>query len=262
MKIMEQAMTALKRIATTAVAGCLSALIVASGVKGAEITIVSSPNVQPALDAIIPLFEHASGHKIAITYKSTPVWTQEIDARPPMDLAIAYTDTLDRLVSTGKVPTGLRRDILHSGIGVAVRAGAPKPDISSVDALKNTLLSAKSIAFSKGPTGVYLATVVERLGIAGQLKARTILTDSGIGAVGAAVVQGDAEIGIHGIYELAPVAGLVVVGPIPAELQKMMVYSAVVPANAKEPEGAKQLIKFLSSEIAIPLLGKQGLEPQ
>ena len=255
-------MTALKRIAATAIAGCLSAVIIASGVNAAEIAIVSSPNVQPALDAIIPLFERASGHRIAITYKSTPVWTQQIDAGPPMDLAIAYTDTLDRLVSTGKVPTGLRRDILRSGIGGAVRAGAPKPDISSVEALKNTLLSAKSIAFSKGPTGVYLATVVERLGIAEQLKAKTVLTDSGIGTVGAAVVQGDAEIGIHGIYELAPVAGLDLVGPIPAELQKMMVYSAVVPANAKEPEGAEELMKFLSSEIAIPLLGKQGLEPQ
>src|SRR6266849_1028451 len=121
---MEQAMTALKRIAATAIAGCLSAVIIASGVNAAEIAIVSSPNVQPALDAIIPLFERASGHRIAITYKSTPVWTKQIDAGPPLDLAIAYTDTLDRLVSTGKVPTGLRRDILRSGIGGAVRAGA------------------------------------------------------------------------------------------------------------------------------------------
>src|SRR5215470_8509677 len=137
-----------------AVAGCLSALIVASNVNAAEITIVSSPNVQPAIDAIIPVFERASGHRIAITYKSTPVWTNQIDADASIDLAIAYTDTLDRLVGTGKVPSGLRRDILRSGIGVAVRAGAPKPDIGSVDALKNTLLSAKSVAFSTGPTGV------------------------------------------------------------------------------------------------------------
>jgi molybdate transport system substrate-binding protein len=259
---MEDVMTTLEKIAAAAAAGCMSALIGATGVIAADIAIVSSPNVQPALDAIIPLFERASGHKIAITYKSTPVWTGQIDAAAPIDLAIAYTDTLDRLVSTGKVPAGLRRDILRSGIGVAVRAGAPKPDIGSVEALKNMLLSAKSIAFSKGPTGVYLATVVERLGIAEQLKAKTILTDSGIGAVGAAVAKGEAEIGIHGIYELAPVVGLDVVGPIPAELQKMMVYSAVVPANVKQPEVAKALMKFLSSEIAIPLLGKQGLEPQ
>src|SRR5262249_21928462 len=150
-EFMENTMTVLKKIPAAAIAACLSAVIVAPGANAAEITIVSSPNVQPALDAIIPLFEHASGHTIAITYKSTPGWPRHIDAGPPVDLAVAYTDTLDRLVSTGKVASGLRRDILRSGIGVAVRAGAPKPDISSVEALKNTLLSAKSVAFSKGP---------------------------------------------------------------------------------------------------------------
>jgi molybdate transport system substrate-binding protein len=140
-------------------------------------------------------------------------------------------------------------------------AGAQRPDVSSVEALKNTLLGAKSVAFSKGPTGVYLATVVAHLGIEDQLKSKTILTDSGIGAVGKAVAKGEADIGIHGTYELLSVAGLDFVGPIPSELQKMMVYSAVVPANAKEPEAAKSLIRFLSSEIAIPLIHQKGMEP-
>src|SRR5215470_4454562 len=130
-------MTGLKKIAAAAtIVGCLGASTVVPDVYAAEITIVSSPNVQPAIDAIIPLFERASGHKIAITYKSTPAWTSQIDADTSIDLAIAYTDTLDRLVSTGKVPTGLRRDILRSGIGVAVRASAPKPDIGSVEAFR------------------------------------------------------------------------------------------------------------------------------
>jgi molybdate transport system substrate-binding protein len=257
---MEYIMTRSK-FAAPAIAACLSALIAATGVDAAEITIVSSLNVRPEMDAIIPAFERVSGHKVTIDYRTTPVWVKQIDDGTPIDLAIAYTDTLDHLIETGKVSAGLRVDILQSGIGVVVRAGAPKPDIGSIEALKNALLGAKSIAFSKGPTGVYLATVVARLGIKDQLKPKTILTDSGIGAVGTAVAKGEAEIGIHGTYELLSIADVDFVGPIPRELQKMMVYSAVVPANAKEPEAAKSLIRFLSSEIAIPLIHQKGMEP-
>jgi molybdate transport system substrate-binding protein len=139
--------------------------------------------------------------------------------------------------------------------------GALKPDIDSVEAFKSALLGAKSVAFSKGPTGVYLATVLERLAIADRLKPKTVMTESGIGAVGKAVAKGEAEIGIHGTYELLSVAGLDFVGPIPGDLQKMMVYSAIIPANAKEPESAKSLLKFLSSEISVPLIRQKGMEP-
>jgi len=205
-------------------------------------------------------FERANGHKVSISYAATPEFTKRFNEGPRIDMAILFTETMDRFVATTKISVGSRFDILQSGIGAVVRAGAPKPDISTVAALKDTLLGAKSIAFSQGPTGVYMATVMQRLGIADQSKPKTIFTDSGIGAVGKAVESGEAEIGIHGTYELLSVAGIDFVGPIPADLQKMMVYSAIIPAHAREPETAKLLAKFLSSEIAIPLIRQKGME--
>jgi len=246
----------------TVAAACLSVLIAASGVCAAEITILSSRNVQPEMDAIIPDFERSSGHKVSISYATTPEFIDRFKKDPRLDMAILYTDTMDRFVATTKIAVGSRFDILQSGIGAVVRAGAPKPDISSVAAFKTALLGAKSVAFSQGPTGVYMTTtVVQRLSIADQLKPKTIMTNSGIGAVGKAVASGEAEIGIHGTYELLSVPGIDFVGPIPIELQKMMVYSAIVPSDAKEPDIAKSLAKFLSSEIAMPRIRQKGMEP-
>jgi molybdate transport system substrate-binding protein len=243
------------------VVGCVTAVIAGSAVSAAEITIFSSLNVQPEMDAVIPLYERASGHKVSISYATSPEFFKRVEAGTRMDMAILFTETMDRFIRTTNVAVGSRFDILQSGIGAVVRAGAHKPDIGSPAALKTALLGAKSVAFSQGPTGVYMATVVQRLGIADQMRPKTIITDSGIGAVGKAVANGDAELGIHGTYELLSVAGIDFVGPIPADLQKMMVYSAIIPAHAKEPEPAKSLARFLSSEIAIPLIKQKGMEP-
>jgi molybdate transport system substrate-binding protein len=240
---------------------CLNLVMAISSASAAEITILSSRNVQPEMDAIIPAFERSSGHKVVISYAATPEFIDRFNRGPGVDMAILFTETMDRFVATTRISVGSRFDILQSGIGAVVRSGAPKPDISSIAALKSTLLGAKSIAFSQGPTGVYMATVVQGLGIAGELKPKTTLTDSGIGAVGKAVAEGKAEIGIHGTYELLSVSGVDFVGPIPGELQKMMVYSAVIPADAKERDAAKMLVRFLSSETAIPLIRQKGMEP-
>jgi molybdate transport system substrate-binding protein len=247
--------------ATTAAVVCLNLLIAVSSASAAEIAILSSRNVQPEMDAIIPAFERSSGHKVAISYAATPEFIDRFNKGPQIDMAILFTETMDRFLATTKISVGSRFDILQSDIGAVVRAGAPKPDVSSIAALKNTLLAAKSIAFSQGPTGVYMATVVQDLGIAVQLKPKTILTDSGIGAVGKAVADSKAEIGIHGTYELLSVPGIDFVGPIPGELQKMMVYSAIIPTEAKEGGAAKTLARFLSSETAIPLIRQKGMEP-
>src|SRR5262249_4513039 len=240
---------------------CSSTMIAASGANGAEITILSSPNVQPEMDAIIPYFERATHHKVSISYATSPDFLKRVQDGARMDMAILFTETMDRLLSTTKIDIGSRFDILQSGIGAGVRAGAPKPDISSVAAFKSTLIAAKSVAFSQGPTGVHMATVVQRLGLADQLKPKTIMTNSGIGAVSKAVANGDAELGIHGTYELLSIAGIDFVGSIPADLQKMMVYSAAIPAHAREPDAARSLAKFLSSEIAAPLIREKGMEP-
>lgn len=254
-------MTIWIRMTAAVAAVCISAVIAASALYAADFTVLSSRNVQPEMDAVIPPFERSSGHKVSISYPPNPDLFKRFEEGAHADMVILYTETMDRLLKTSKISVGSRFDILQSGIGVVVRVGSSKPDISSVEALKKALLGAKSIAFSQGPTGAYMATVVQRLGLAEQLKAKTIVTDSGIGAVGKAVASGEAEIGIHGTYELLSVAGIDFVGPVPTELQKMMVYSAIIPAGAKEPESAKSLAKFLSSEIATPLVKQKGMEP-
>jgi|SRR5215510_2123088 len=254
-------MMASTRLFAVLTAGCLSVAIAAGAVSAAEITIFSSLNVQPEMDAVIPLYERTSGHRVSISYASSPEFFKRVDGGTRMDMAILFTETMDRFVQTTKVPVSSRFDILQSGIGGVVRAGAPRPDIGSVAALKATLLGAKSVAFSRGPTGVYLTGVVQRLGIADQLKPKTIMADSGIGGVGKVVANGGAEIGLHGTYELLSVAGVDFIGPIPSDLQRMMVYSAIIPAHAREPDAAKSLARFLSSEIAIPMIRQKGMEP-
>lgn len=249
------------RTLAVALGGCVGAIFTTNLLFAAEITILSSLNLQPEMDAVIPHFERATGHKVSISYATSPEFIKRVQDGARMDMGILFTETMDRMVSTTKIGVGNRFDILQSGIGAVVRARSPKPDISSIAALKATLVSTKSVAFSQGPTGVYMATVVQRLGIADQLKPKTIMTNSGIGAVGKAVANGDAELGIHGAYELLSVAGIDFVGPIPTELQKMMVYSAIIPSHANEPDAAKSLAKFLSSEIATPLIREKGMEP-
>ena len=155
---------------------------------------------------------------------------------------------------------GSRVDLVRSSIGVAVRAGAPKPDISSVEALKRTLLGAKSIAYSASASGVYLSQeLFPRLGIADQIKAKCHrIANEPVGAV---VARGDAEIGFQQISELLPVAGIDYVGPLPPDVQKVTVFSAGVAVGAKHPEAARALIKFLASPAVVPAITKSGLEP-
>src|SRR5215470_8073024 len=167
-------MTLWARILATVMTACVGAVLGGFGVNSAEITILSSRNVQPEMDAVIPLFERASGHKVTISYPPNPDLFKRFEEGARADMAILFTETMDRFIQTTKVAVGSRFDILQSGIGAVVRAGAPKPDVSTVAALKHTLLGAKSIAFSQGPTGVYMAIVLQRLGIVDQLKSKTI----------------------------------------------------------------------------------------
>jgi len=176
------------------------------------------------------------------------------------DVVILAAPALDELIKNGKVVPGSRVDLVRSSIGVAVRAGAAKPDISSVDALKRTLLEAKSIAYSASASGVYLSQeMFQRLGIADQIleKCKRIANEP----VGAVVARGDAEIGFQQISELLPVPGIDYLGPLPPEVQKFTVFSAGVGVGAKQPDAARALIKYLASPAAVPAIKKSGLEP-
>jgi molybdate transport system substrate-binding protein len=166
---------------------------------------------------------------------------------------------IDELIAAGVIVVGSRADLAKSGVGVAVRAGAPRPDVSSVDAFKRALLTAKSIAYSAGPSGVYLAGLFERMGIADDLKPK-IKQFKGV-PIGAVVARGEAEIGFQQVSELLPVAGIDYIGPLPAEMQQITVFSAGLHVNAREPDAAKAFVTFLTAPAAIPVIEKTGMEP-
>ena len=215
--------------------------------------------------AVTPEFERTTHHHIVTVYgasmgnapDSIPNRLQQGEAA---DVVIMAAQALDDLIKQGKVVAGSRVDLARSRIGAAVRAGAPRPDISSVDALKRALLQAKSIAYSSSASGVYISTeLLPRLGIADAVMAKSRVVESG--PVGAVVAKGDAEIGFQQISELLPVEGIDLVGPLPAEAQRVTVFSAGIAASSRAPEAARALIAYLSSRAIAPALRKTGLEP-
>jgi molybdate transport system substrate-binding protein len=183
-----------------------------------------------------------------------------LDRGEPVDVVILAAPALDELIEKGKVVRGSRVDLVRSSIGMAVRKGVAKPDISSMDALKQTLLQAKSIAYSASASGVYLShDLFQHLGIADQIKdkCKRIANEP----VGAVVARGEAEIGFQQISELLPVSGIDYVGPLPPGAQKITVFSAGVAAAAKNPDAARALIKFFVSPANARAIADTGLEP-
>jgi molybdate transport system substrate-binding protein len=243
-----------------AVAGCLSAVLAATVVNAAEISVLSSTAMREVLEELVPAFERASGHKVTINFQSGVNVSAKIREGAMADLVITAGPALDELTKEGKVVAGSRADFVRAMVGVAVRAGAKKPDIRTPEAFKSTLLAAKSIGYSKGPSGIHLMSVMQRLGVADELKPKLVQPELGQ-RVGAMVAKGDVEIGVQQINELLPIPGIDFVGPLPNELQTALIYSTGVPATAKEREASAALVKFLTSEAALPVFKKLGMEP-
>jgi len=239
-------------------------LLFVSAAYGAEIKVMTSGAFTAAYLQLTPEYERASHNKVVPAYgASTGGAPDSIPSRlqrgEPVDVVILAAPALDELIKQGKVVAGSRVDLVRSSIGVAVRAGAPKPDISSMDALKRTLLEAKSIAYSDSASGVYLSKeLFPRLGIADQIAGRCKRIAGE--PVGAVVARGDAEIGFQQISELLPVPGIAYVGPLPPGAQKVTVFSAGVAVGAKEPDAGRAFIKFLASPAVAPVIKKSGLE--
>jgi molybdate transport system substrate-binding protein len=241
-------------------------LLFAVGAARAEdIHVVSSGGFAAALKALAPGFERDSGQHLVLAWGPSMGETQDaVPARlarhEDIDVVIMVGDALGKLVEEGKVVPGSRVDLARSLIGAAVRAGAPHPDISTPDALRRTLLDAKSIAYSDSASGVYISTeLFRRLGIADQVagKARMIPATP----VAEIVARGEAEIGFQQIAELKPVHGVDLLGPIPESLQKVTIFSAGIVTGAHEAEAGKSLIAYLSSPRSAPTITDTGLEP-
>jgi len=240
-------------------------LLCTSRARGDEIRVLTSGAFQAALIELVPAFERATRHTVVVTYgasmgNSPDSIPNRLRRGEAVDVVIQAASALDDLITQGRVAAGSRVDLVRSSIGVAVRAGAPKPDISSVEALKRTLLNAKSIAYSSSASGVYLSTeLFPRLGIADRIAAKSKRVESG--PVADLVARGEAEIGFQQISELLPVHGIDYVGPLPAEVQRVTVFAAGIASGAKSDNAARALIRFLASPDADSVIRKTGLEP-
>ena len=226
----------------------------------AEITVLSSGAVREILTERLPQFEKSSGHKVAITRSGTAKIKKQIGDGDAYDFVIVGAPEIDAFVQAGKVQSNSRVDLVRSGVGVAVRAGAPKPDISSSVAIKNTLLAAKSVAYSSGPSGVYMQKLFEKLGIAEQMKAKVKQAVSGT-RVGGYLARGDAELGFQQIAELIHEKGIDFLGPLPPDIQNITVFSSGILTVSKNAEAAKAFQTFLAAPAAAPVIKKNGMEP-
>lgn len=226
--------------------------------NSSEIHVLSSLATREAYLELTPQFERDSGHKISTTWAGTVDIKKRIATGEVFDLIIASSTLIDELIGQGKVKGG-RVDLAKTGIGVAVRAGAPKPDISSGAALKQAVLAARSIGFSTGPSGVYLLGLFERLGIAQQVKAKTRQVPSGQ-TVAPIVASGEAEIGFQQVSELVHAPGIDYLGPLPPDAQYVTVFSAGIHAQAPNPGAASELLNVLTSKKARQTFQRHGLE--
>ena len=253
------------RVCRTTLGAIACVLLLATAARADEVRVITSGAFTAAYLEIVPEFERTTKHTVTTGFgasmgnapDSIPSRLQRGEA---VDVVIMADTALENLIKQGKVAAGSRVDLVRSSIGVAIRAGAPRPDISSVDALRRALLNAKSIAYSASASGVYVSTeLFQRLGIADQVTAKSRQIDSG--PVGAVVARGDAEIGFQQISELLPVPGIDYLGPLPADVQKVTVFSAGITTSAANPEVARALIRFLASPAVVPVIRKSGLEP-
>jgi molybdate transport system substrate-binding protein len=233
------------------------------GAAAAEIKVLTAGAFKQVLLVLVPDFEKQTGHKVILENDTVGALTKRIEGGEAFDLAVLTPAAVNDLSTKGKFVAGSRTNLGRVGVGVVVKEGAPKPDISSVDAFKKTLLAAKSVAYidpaAGGSSGIYVSGLLDKLGVAADVKPKAKLIPGG--AVAEHIARGEAEIGIHQISEILPVKGITLVGPLPADIQNYTVYAAGLGANGKESEAAKALLKTLSGPAAADVLKSKGMEP-
>lgn len=234
--------------------------------KSAEIKVLSTTAMKTTVDELVAQFERASGKKLIADYAPSAQIAKRIAEGEYADLAISIDARIDDLIKQGRIVAGTRRDVARSAIGVAVRPGTPRPDISSVDAFKQALLAAKSIGMSNpdggGASGMHMWSVFERLGIATKLKPKITFGPGGpAGLIGLYLLRNEVEVGLQQMPELMAVPGIDIVGPVPGEFQGITVFSAGIPTIAKDAEPGKALMKVLTSPAAVTVIKAKGMQP-
>ena len=235
-------------------------IFVHNSAHAAAIKMIASNAVKEAYLQLIPQFEKRTNHSVTVDWVGTDDIVRRVGGGEIADVVIAPSFTIDALIKQGRIADGSRVDVAKSIIGVALRIGAPKPDLSSGDGLKKYLLETKSIIISGGPSGTYLSALFEKMGIADQIKGKTRRLGPGA-SPGEAVARGEGEIGFTQVSELLAVKGIDYLGPIPADVQQVTIFSAGVHRTAPQEQAAKAMIKFLTAPATVPVLKKTGLEP-
>jgi molybdate transport system substrate-binding protein len=223
-----------------------------------SLKILSGGAMRTLLVEAVPLFESASGIKTDVRFALTSVLKKEIEDGAIFDIALLPRPELDALIEQGSIAAGTETDIARSAVGLAVRAGAPKPDIATVAAFKRALLAAQTVGYSDGPSGAYVTNLLQRLGVAQKMKPKIRLTS---GPVAELVAKGEAEIGLQQIVAILPVKGADLVGPLPGELQNVIVYAAGLSARSANSQAGRRLVAFMATPQVVSIIRAKGMVP-
>jgi len=230
--------------------------------RAADVRVLTAGAMEPVVLEMVPAFEKLTGHKVLVANDTAGRLKTRIGGGEVVDVAIITSRIVDELIGEGKLAEGSRVNLAKVGIGVAVRAGAPLPDIATVESLKHALVTAKSVAYidpkSGGSSGIYFDGLLERLGIAGDVRPKARLKAGG--HVAELVASGEADLAVHQISEIVPVKGVTFVGPLPQEVQNYTTYTAGLGAAALDATAARALIETLASPSALPVLKSRGME--
>jgi len=236
-----------------------------TGVAGAaEITVLSSIGLQSVLEDLAPKFENSSGHKLSLTFGLAGPFAKRVQDGEAVDILVAPRGFIDGLIKANRLEPNSETNLARSSVGVAVRKGAPKPDISTPEALKRALLAARSISYTNpafgGASGVHFGKVIERLGIAEEMKAKTKFPPQG-GFTAPLLASGEVDLAVQQIGELISVPDVELLGPLPGDLQSVTTMTVAIPSTARQPEAARALIKYLQSPEATAVMKAKGLDP-
>lgn len=243
------------------IAGILG--LAGSAANAAEVKVLTAGAFKQVVLALVPNYERQTGNHVTVDNGTTGQLKGRIDGGEAFDIVVITPAVVDQMTASGKVAAGSKINLASVDIGVVVKEGAQKPDISTVEKFKEALLKAKSVAYidpaSGGSSGIYVDKLVEKLGIADQIRPKAKLKKGGY--VAELIASGEAELGVHQISEIVPVKGVTLVGPLPKEIQNTTTYAAGLSASTKEKDAAKELIEYLSGADAAAVLKSKGMDP-
>jgi molybdate transport system substrate-binding protein len=254
----------MKNISFRMIFAVIALALVGTPASAAEIKMLATIAVQGVMEDLAPRFEKASGHKVSITFGLGAPLAKRVESGEAVDLFLGARGSINGLIKAGRLVPGSDVTLARSSVGIAVRKGAPKPDISTPEALKRALIAAKSISYSNpafgGLSGVHFSKVIERLGLVEEMKPKTRFPPEG-GSAARLLATGEAELAVQQISELISVSEAEVIGPLPGDLQSSTIFAVAIPSAAKQPEAARAMIKYLQSPEATAVMKAKGLDP-